>query len=972
MDLGAKDADLAAEVASLSMTDRLGWFQAKVTHFITDTIHCEYASWCKSVEYDSVAEPDDLGPYAVTPKWAHRSIALRMPQPVHIYSPDPSCIFSGIVICCAHLSPHDTEMLSSAVTSLGGGVRQTLCEEVTHVVATSRDSGKMMALELHTDLPIIAVAPHWINDSYSVRRLLPLDGYVFDMRTPGALPPCLCAPPPMSPTSKEFSDSAPVSLLSEQVPPHHDDHTVLAGKTVLLARDIHGGTLESLPHLHSVRDRIVQAGGQCAPILKSDASPAQVRAAVQSADIVVARHRESVECIQALRHDKVVGTLGWLVKVLSSGRLTSPRDRILHFPYPHTPVAGFPSLTITITNYRGTARTYLKELIAKMGGIFTPEMCQTSSICVALDLHGEKVTKAREWNIPIVNHIWLENCFATWKNQNLAQRSFITFPGAAQLTAVLGQVGVSDESIAPFMTMDSPSMDDSGPIDTHSNSVSHSVVQNTPSRVPERVLSAAPESNWSDSTDMSHGNDDTHRAIATSTTALTAPTAPTDAAADATHQDVGPLDSGRSFKAEPDSIEQAGAEARHTASSIVSDERREEAIQPVSERDPSPAPEAQQESAHVDESKRILEPYETTTGPEPREDSLHDHVPTSGFDESSLRHSASSEKASGSGPEAHDQASKPGSSTPLSVQERASTDAHVEQMVESNVSERSGSASPVTNEPAEMASPSVHTHPSSRSASTPMEADSERTAAPSHRKRATASKATAPLKRARASSPANIVVATTSVDLSATEQRTLQALGIQRTDDMSKATHLVAKNLTRTEKMLCAIARGLYIVGMSWIRDMTRKQTLIDASSYTLRDKDKEKQWSMSLADVLERSRQAPSSLLRGHTFYVSKHVQPSREILRHVMEAAGAHVEYVTAKTNADVLAMDQVHVIGSRSDQATLSSLRAQHEKRHSSKDPTAPVPWRVYTPELVLSGILRQHVDWSATYELSVTDS
>ena len=44
------------------MTDRLGWFQAKVTHFITDTIHCEYSSWCKSVEYDSVAEPNDLGP----------------------------------------------------------------------------------------------------------------------------------------------------------------------------------------------------------------------------------------------------------------------------------------------------------------------------------------------------------------------------------------------------------------------------------------------------------------------------------------------------------------------------------------------------------------------------------------------------------------------------------------------------------------------------------------------------------------------------------------------------------------------------------------------------------------------------------------------------------------------------------------------------------------------------------------------
>ena len=132
------------------------------------------------MEYDDVTVSEEAGPVAVTPAWAERSMALRHPQPAKLYSPDPRDIFSGIVICCAHLTPHDVDLMATSVTSMGGGVKQTLCEEVTHVVAIDRDNSKMRALEQHkTDLPIIAVAPHWINDSYSVQRLLPLDKYVF-------------------------------------------------------------------------------------------------------------------------------------------------------------------------------------------------------------------------------------------------------------------------------------------------------------------------------------------------------------------------------------------------------------------------------------------------------------------------------------------------------------------------------------------------------------------------------------------------------------------------------------------------------------------------------------------------------------------------------------------------------------------------------------------------------------------------
>lgn len=738
-----------------SASNRAATFRDLVTHFITDTIHCEYAAWCRHMEYDDVTVSDETSPVAVTPAWAERSMALRHPQPAKLYSPNPRDIFSGIVICCAHLTPHDVDVMATSVTSMGGGVKQTLCEEVTHVVAIDRDNSKMRALEQHkTDLPIIAVAPHWINDSYSVQRLLPLDKYVFPMDTPQGLPTCLCAP------DTDTQATAVPSSLQPQT--SNTEHSVLQGKTVLFARDIHGGTLEAHPELHSIRDRVVQVGGKCAPTIPATASADEVASAIEKADVIVARHRESDECAHALGQQKTVGTLPWLAKVLSTGHITSPRDRLLHFPYPYEHVQGFPKLSITITNYKGQARAYLKELIVKMGGVFTPELSTMNDVCVALDLHGDKVKRAREWNIPIVNHIWLENCFATWTNQHLAQRSFITFPGAAQLSAVLGQVGVTDESVSPY-------------------------IQARP-KIPPAVEMSQPT-----------------------------PTPPP--------EDVSPV-------ASPPAVAQ-------------------DPLQPE-----APQPEALQ--------PELSQPEPDHTEPQPSED--------------------------------------------IQPKER------------------------------------VDDEPSSPTA---------------QRRKREAPAAPRTSKRARN----ELLVATTSVALTKTEHHALEALGIQYTERISEAHVLVAKGLTRTEKMLCAIAKGLDIVSVSWIKTMVRKRERIDPKAHVLQDRTRELQWSMSLPQVLSRSQRDPSSLLRGHTFYIFKQTEPSRDVLTRVIEAAGGSVEHATSKTDVQVLASDEAHVIGSAADQNAIHALQSHYTKTHGS-------PLVVYTAEVVLAGVLRQQMDWSSMYQLSAT--
>jgi hypothetical protein len=56
---------------------------------------------------------------------------------------------------------------------------------------------------------------------------------------------------------------------------------------------------------------------------------------------------------------------------------------LLHYPIHDKPIEGFHQELITITNYTGEARDYLKRLITVMGAKFTPNMSQANTTLVA-------------------------------------------------------------------------------------------------------------------------------------------------------------------------------------------------------------------------------------------------------------------------------------------------------------------------------------------------------------------------------------------------------------------------------------------------------------------------------------------------------------------------------------------------------------------------------------------------------------
>lgn len=916
--------------AASSIEDRAA-FEANATHLITES-HCAQTRWCQPLA-DAQAMRNPQHPCAVTvrgilmqPLWVTRSVALQHIQPEGLYSPDPSRFFSGIVVSCAGMSPHDQEMISVAVESLGGAVKQTLCEEVTHLVATTRDASKVRALEERPDIHIQVVAPHWINESFRLNRRLPLRDYVFDLQKPNALPVCLCA-----------SWDRPSEIASSPAPSQSEEGaSVLAGKKVLFARDLHGGALESHPELHSLRDRVQSAGGLCLDTLDAHASDDMLQSSVRTADVVVARFRESPEFGAAMRQYTTVGTLPWLVHVLAKGRMISPRDRLLHFPYPSTAVPGFERLTITITNYSGTARTYLKELIAKMGGTFTPHMTPSHDVCVALDLVGEKVAKAREWNIPIVNHIWLEQCFATWTNQNLAQSQYITFPGAAQLKAVVGHASVPDTSLLAWLgpgdepealshSQATPEPNEEAADETHATPPPETHPTDTqPAHTPDTAPAVVDESVYV--SERSRGE-----SPAESPVIPRAQDAPEPVVTDAREEP-------EEARAE---VEEAQAEADEAAA-----EENEEAQTYETPTSAAPAPRAEEAQAAQEEPREPSAstfnksepacatpeaPVETPKTPAPNGVGAEPARAAQGAAEPAAVPAASNHTAGG------------GETSPAS--QAATHDSPMPDAPEKGVQP---SAAPETSLPAAKEQLAL---------SDDQLAEAELGVAPPSKRKSDHSTRPASTRKRKV----EVSIATTSVELKPSTLAVLDALHVRRVEDVSEATHLIAKGLTRTEKMLCAIALGtVQIVSVDWLKEIVRRKALVDAEPYALHDAEKEAKWSMKLSQALARSRAHPGALLANHTVYLGKSVQPSKDVLRRVVEAAGGRTAPLSsASVRALMERPEEQYVVASREDRKQLNTLRDQAEKQGHT------LPF--WTPELILVGVLRQAMHFDAEYAL-----
>jgi hypothetical protein len=96
-------------------------------------------------------------------------------------------------------------------------------------------------------------------------------------------------------------------------------------------------------------------------------------------------------------------------------------------------------MRISVSNYGGEARIYLENLIKSAGATFTKTMKADNTHLVTARDNSEKCEAARDWNIHMVNHLWIEESYAKCELQTLTVSKYTHFPPRTNLGEIIGQ-----------------------------------------------------------------------------------------------------------------------------------------------------------------------------------------------------------------------------------------------------------------------------------------------------------------------------------------------------------------------------------------------------------------------------------------------------------------------------------------------------------------------------------------------------
>lgn len=349
------------------------------------------------------------------------------------HSPDPVLFFSDVVITCADLPSGDKDAITAGVMAMGGMYSNPMTKLVTHVVSLSEQHEKVQIVR-NKNLDCKVVLPHWFDDCLKLGRkisetpyMLPNPEILDYQSTKG--PIMHCRPSDLSGAVTAVAGPVPRltpppdSLEMPSTPRKKLD--AFRGRTFFFSKD-----LNINDRLARTLEELVQRGG------------GTMTQAIQDCDTYVGHFRDGEDYKSASQAGKVVANLAWFYNVVTRNCWTNPVNKLLHYPVPRDGIPGFKGLKIALSNYTGESRQYLENLVNEAGGEFTRTMKQDNTHLITAHPQSEKCDAAQEWNINIVNHIWLEESYAKCAIQSLTNSRYTHFPARTNLSEIVGQTPI--------------------------------------------------------------------------------------------------------------------------------------------------------------------------------------------------------------------------------------------------------------------------------------------------------------------------------------------------------------------------------------------------------------------------------------------------------------------------------------------------------------------------------------------------
>ncbi|TKA62325.1 hypothetical protein B0A49_09008 [Cryomyces minteri] len=372
--------------------------------------------------------------HVVKPSWVDQSLAKGKQSNPRQFSPDPCLFFQDVVVTCANIPDGDKEAIIGGVLAMGGQYSASLTKLVTHIVALSLDHDKC-ELAIRKQLRSLIVLPHWFDDCLKLGKKLSERPYILpdpEILRPSSNLPIRYTEPleHIKGATSPVAGEVPSALPSSSPSPRRKELKVFTGKKIMLSGDLQIGS-----RLQGTIEELIRSGG------------GSITASIDAADIYVCHYRDGHDYVEASRAEKDVGNLPWLYHLITHNAWTNPMRRLLHYPVPRNGIPGFEDFEISLSNYTGEARVYLENLVIAAGAKFTRTMNARNTHLITAHMMSEKCDAAREWNVNIVNHLWIEESYAKCTVQSITNHRYTHFPARTNLGEVVGQTQIDRDAV---------------------------------------------------------------------------------------------------------------------------------------------------------------------------------------------------------------------------------------------------------------------------------------------------------------------------------------------------------------------------------------------------------------------------------------------------------------------------------------------------------------------------------------------
>ncbi|XP_057300521.1 PAX-interacting protein 1-like isoform X2 [Hydractinia symbiolongicarpus] len=171
---------------------------------------------------------------------------------------------------------------------------------------------------------------------------------------------------------------------------------------------------------------------------------------------------------------------------------------------------------------------------------------------------------------------------------------------------------------------------------------------------------------------------------------------------------------------------------------------------------------------------------------------------------------------------------------------------------------------------------------------------------------------------------------------------------------VNDCTHLVAPKITRTVKFLSAVSICKFLVAPAWVDESFEARNFLEETNYTLVDPESEDLFGFKLTRSLQRAQ--TRQVCKGLHFHVTPSILPAPNAMKEIIECAGGKMTEV--KTVEDIKNIFLVNVL---KDQTYNSYLVSCMDDKKLWND-VVKEGYDVYNVELILSGVMKQELEWN----------